>query len=603
MARAIRDNDQRTPAGGDGDGWLWLSGGLVAVIGLTWACINAGLYAAGEALVLNPIDGIFGLVSGAIPWNWASWTMLGTVVVLLIGSLILFSKPAGGKKAKMQATGQTARLMARPAELNGLVGKQAQEKAKRLYSAADKADATTTGLIIGRTVSKPVSDLYMSWEDTAVVLAGQRMGKTQAYVTTSILGAPGACVATANKRDVVDLTRLGREKKGNTWLFDLQGIASDSEIDWWWNPLGMVHNVADARKLASYFSSATKDDGARSDAYFDTAAQDLLANYILAAALGGGDMLHVLEWLKSDLDTSPADILRAKGQTTSAQAVQANINLNPKQKDGIYAMASNFVAVLTDPRYARAVTPPARASLTVEQGEVIAHRGIVTDKQPREFDPLAFVTSSDTLYAMSVEGPDSPAALTTALVGQVIDAGQQVARKIVGGRLETPMVCVLDEAANVVRLGNLPNLYSYVGSQGIVILTFLQSRSQARRRWGEDGVRAMIESSNVVVYGGGIKDTAFLREIQEMIGNMRVARTSTSTGVQTSRSTNYEKQAIMSVDDLAALPSSHAIVMSSGNRPTLATKVFWSMSPFKDLVTESMERATEEAKEGKQAKL
>ena len=47
----------------------------------------------------------------------------------------------------------------------------------------------------------------------------------------------------------------------------------------------------------------------------------------------------------------------------------------------------------------------------------------------------------------------------------------------------------------------------------------------------------------------------------------------------------------MGVDDLQALPSSHAVIMSSGNRPTLATKVFWSMSPFKEAVEESMRQA------------
>jgi hypothetical protein len=69
---------------------------------------------------------------------------------------------------------------------------------------------------------------------------------------------------------------------------------------------------------------------------------------------------------------------------------------------------------------------------------------------------VAFVSSTDTLYAYSKEGPDLATALTTALMGCVFDAAQAAARRSPGRRLPTPLVAVLDEAANICKLAELP---------------------------------------------------------------------------------------------------------------------------------------------------
>jgi hypothetical protein len=54
--------------------------------------------------------------------------------------------------------------------------------------------------------------LYQGWEETSLDIAGPRVGKTTARVIPPILQAPGAVVATSNKRDVVDATRGPRSR-------------------------------------------------------------------------------------------------------------------------------------------------------------------------------------------------------------------------------------------------------------------------------------------------------------------------------------------------------------------------------------------------------
>ena len=49
----------------------------------------------------------------------------------------------------------------------------------------------------------------------------------------------------------------------------------------------------------------------------------------------------------------------------------------------------------------------------------------------------------------------------------VTEAAEGLAKRSPGGRLVVPLVAVLDEAANVCRWPELPNLYSHCGSRGI----------------------------------------------------------------------------------------------------------------------------------------
>ncbi len=136
----------------------------------------------------------------------------------------------------------------------------------------------------------------------------------------------------------------------------------------------------------------------------------------------------------------------------------------------------------------------------------------------------AFAAGTDTLYALSMEGPESASALSTALIGQVFDAASRLAGTLPGRRLGTPLTVVLDEAANVCKLAELPNLYSHFGSRGIVVMTILQSAVQGYEVWGENGLRKLWSAANLKIYGGGVADEPWLRELSNLIGVHDVSR-------------------------------------------------------------------------------
>ena len=155
------------------------------------------------------------------------------------------------------------------------------------------------------------------------------------------------------------------------------------------------------------------------------------------------------------------------------------------------------------------------------------------------------------------------------------DAAEQLAKRSPGGRLGTPLVGVLDEAANICRWRQLPDLYCHYGSRGIPLLTLLQSWSQGAQVWGQTGMRKLWGASNVRVYGGGAAEEEFLSDLEKLIGeyNRLVASPSAVRapgGGSTSTSWQLTPTPILTVADLAALPRGRIIVMPSGAPPVLA---------------------------------
>jgi len=104
-----------------------------------------------------------------------------------------------------------------------------------------------------------------------------------------------------------------------------------------------------------------------------------------------------------------------------------------------------------------------------------------------------FDCSGLTQYAFAKVGVALPrvaqdaTSLTTAFAAQLFDAGQLVATASPGRRLATPLLFILDEAANVCRIRQLPDLYSHFGSRGMPVLTILQGWSQGVQCWERGG--------------------------------------------------------------------------------------------------------------------
>ncbi len=571
----------RSTAGGDA-GYLIASIGVLGVV----AVGGAGLWLAATADALladtprppGPVTLTRQVVldRSTTPPTVTGWVAAGVVLLIVLAglgitALTVTARVRGGREPVDAA----ARHLGRGRALRRLTGPAVLATARRLGSTV----GDTPGPLLGRTVADR-RPLYSSCEMVTLIVAGTRSGKSSAFAIPTILDAPGPVIATSNKPDLVERTAVLRGLDGQVWVFDPQRIV-DADPTWWWDPLAGVHGLTEAEYLADHFAEDARTPHATGDAYFDGAARSLLAGLFLAAAVDHRPITTVHTWLTRPTNDEPAVLLRAAGHDPVADAVAAAVYSPDRQRAGVYGTALQMVGCLTNPTATRWVTPPTGAGLAA---------------RARAFDPAAFVTSRDTLYSLSREGRGSAGALVTALTVAVTQAAEREATTHPGGRLPTPLTGVLDEAANVCRWKDLPQLYSHYGSRGILLSTYVQSPSQGVQLWGEQGWKTLRDSANVLVYAGGVKDRDFLTDLSDLIGTWERPTDSVShgqSGRSTSRSTRREP--VLDPAALAALPLGRAVVLVSGTPATLIRTIPYQDGPHAPAITAATNGTTGDA--------
>ncbi|MFE9296113.1 type IV secretory system conjugative DNA transfer family protein [Streptomyces niveus] len=399
-------------------------------------------------------------------------------------------------------------------------------------------------------------ELRSSYEDVELDLMAPRAGKSTGIAVPRVLRAQGAVLLTSNKSDVYAVTRAAREEAGRVWTFDPQGIAHTPR-EMWWDILSDCHTIEGARRLAGHFVASVNDDQSKKD-FWISAAQNTLTSLFLAAARGGGSVLDLLGWLADPADRTPVDLLRDVEMVAMAEQLQGTVRGAVETRDGIYETARQCVACLLDPEIVKWVTP---------------------DPALPQFKPHEHVLAKDTLYLLSKDGGGSAAGVIAGLADATMRAGVIAAERM-GGRLDPPMTAVLDEAANVCRISDLPDLYSHFGSRGINVVTLLQSYRQGSRVWGEAGMDALWSAATIKLLGAGLDDADFVEKVSKLVGNQDVKTASWSRSKDgTSRSYSYRLDPVLPADKIRALPKGTALLLATGVRPALIRLRPWYKEP------------------------
>ncbi|GAA4378204.1 type IV secretory system conjugative DNA transfer family protein [Paeniglutamicibacter cryotolerans] len=544
---------------------------VLLILGGGWVSFQLGARLAGDPEPPTSFPAVLrGLVDGSLLWPVQGTVIAITLAIMLalLAASIGVLRTRSGRSRSTPRVDKAARYLGRGQDIAAYTPKGATKTAKRLGVTG------TPGLFVGTVVSTN-QPFYQGWEDLSLDIWGPRVGKSASRVIPAILDAPGCVLSTSNKRDVLDATRGTRVATAPVWVFDPQQIAHE-EPSWWWDPLSYVTDEDKAAKLTHHFAVASRITGARTDAYFDPKAEDLISSLFLAATLGNLSIIEAYVWIASQECDHAIDLLTENNYPLQATGLQSIMRLTEKQKDGIFGTAEKILQCLKNRQTLSWVTP--------QPGTTLA-----TDPRPR-FEPAHFATSTQTLYVLSREGVGSAAPLTTALTAAVAEALEEHATRT-GGRLRVPAVFALDELANVVRWAGLPELFSHYGSRGIIVMAILQSWSQGVELWGESGMRKIWSAANVVVYGGGVKEDAFLRTVSDLIGDYSYTSVSRSAGRAGPGSSQQEgRERILDVSDLAEMERGRAVVFASGARATLIKTLPWWKSSHQDAVNRSLAR-------------
>lgn len=560
---------------------LGLGTAAVAAVGLGGAWLSLSVAAALTGVpgpARDPLEFVVSLGSGRVEWTSAATYVAGGLVLVLLVLVVLVILVLPKGSGKRMRSDRSARHMGRGADVAHLTAAGSARTAKRLGT-------TGPGLPLGQAVAGR-SMLHTSWEDMAILVAGPRTQKTTAYAIPALLAAPGAALATSNKRDLYDATQELRARKGRLWVFDAQGVTG-TEPTWHWDPLSyiaprdelgcvrrlstgmVVASETRAERLAAQLVTSARPVGAKVDAYFDTEAENLIALVLLAAACDSQAMTTVYSWLTEPKRCEVASaVLYREGFTLQAEALSALTGLPDKQRAGVFGTARSLLTWLRNRDVQQWITPgPGRPG----------------------FDPVAFAGSTDTLYPLSKEGVGSVGPLVAALTMAVLDALEEKAAASLTGRLPVPFVGVLDEAANICRIRHLDAYYSHFGSRGIVLLTILQSWAQGAEAWGTHGMEKLWSSANARVYGGGVDDPAFLRRLSDLIGEAsQVHRSATMSKAGRTVTRSVQDKVILTPAELRELPQGRAVVFASGTPAILTHPVPWWEGPHAAAIRASL---------------
>ncbi|MDP9793432.1 type IV secretory pathway TraG/TraD family ATPase VirD4 [Catenuloplanes nepalensis] len=502
-----------------------------------------------DALVTMTQRGPAALWPGAPGWAVYGGILLLLAVAATIGfEIITRLRPRDAKSSGLA----TARDMA------AFAPKAVTERARGLrpsLKGVKEPRPDQTGNLLGD-LHPAGPELRSSFEDVELDLMAPRAGKSTGIAIPRVLRAQGAVLLTSNKSDVYAVTRARREAVGTVWTFDPQGIAHTRRA-MWWNMLSVCVTIEGARRLAGHFVASINDDTAKKD-FWISAAQNTLTALFLAAGRSGASITDLLGWLADPADRTPVDLLRDAGLPAMADQLQGTVRGAVETRDGIYETARQCVSCLLDPEILAWVTP---------------------DPFTPEFRPDAHVLRTDTLYLLSKDGGGSAAGVIAGLADSTMRAGVQAAERM-GGRLDPPMTAVLDEAANVCRISDLPDLYSHLGSRGINVVTLLQSYRQGARVWGDAGMDALWSAATVKLLGAGLDDADFVDKVARLVGQHDVKTLSTSRGRDgKSRSTSYRQEQILPADRIRALPKGTALLLATGVRPALIRLRPWFKEP------------------------
>jgi type IV secretory pathway TraG/TraD family ATPase VirD4 len=547
---------------------LWAAGGMAQVLATGhWPSVPwspALLLAAGKAA----------------PWPWDPAVTVTSVRVgaaaLLAGLLVTSGVAAVRVAARSPRSDSYYRALGVPAHVAGLHLPAQQRAAHRLRAgslagvAPGQIRHEDAGIALGRvdTGRGPGPMVYAGWEDVMLALMAPRSGKTTSIAIPTILSAPGAVVATSNKLDLLHTARLRHDRTGvQPWVFDPQGVARTPRT-WWWDPLAEVTTVEEAERLAGHFIATVADADGR-DAIWPMSATELLSALFLAAQHSGSDVRQVYKWLANEHDPAPAAILDEAGFDVLAASLRGLMHCAAETRASVYFTARSGARCLRNPQITEWVTPTTGPRL----------------------EPARFVTGATTLYLLSKDSGGSAAPLVAALTDRVLRAGEQAAEAR-GGRLDPPMTVVLDEAASVAPIRDLPKLYSHYGSRGILACTILQSIAQGEAVWGRGGMEALWGAATIKLVGAGVDSEAVASQISRLVGEQDVATVSVTSGRGGSRSTSLTSRPILTAAQVRALPKGTALLLATGSKPVLLRLNPYYEGPDAQAVTAEAARLT-----------
>jgi type IV secretory pathway TraG/TraD family ATPase VirD4 len=539
--------------------------------GVLWLAAHAAARLVGaDRPEADPISGVWALVNNpgdpAAAWHTdlgavAYWAVVAALVAVAAAVAVLLwraTRPRGPRRETdpHHLVGlPTGRAAVRTAGVKPLLARA--EILRPSFAEMKRVRPEQVGYRIGRVGRR---DVWLSVEDSLLVLGPPRSGKGMNTVVPMILEAPGAVVTTSLFTDNIALTMRQRAKRGPVAVF-APSLGKFLPSAMRWSPIRGCDQPDTAQLRATALAAGTSRGVENASFWRDKTIQALYP-MLHAAAISGATTADFDRWCSGPaLAEEAVTILRDHPRAVPgwADKLAEIINADPRTRDNMWAGVQQATKSLSNPNVLDACSPRA--------GE--------------QFDPARFLAESGTLYVVGDDkGVDGP--LVAALIEDIFAAAKHIANTSPGNRLDPPLLLMLDEAANIAYLPSLPTMVSAGGGRGVTTVNVWQSRAQARDRWGSDAERAIWGASTVKLVLGGLSDAQDLGDLSTLVGTREERTDTASVNGDGTRSTSssWREVPIMRPEQIHTMPKGVALMVHPGQQPALVDLIPYTKRPY-----------------------
>ncbi|WP_299521124.1 TraM recognition domain-containing protein [uncultured Serinicoccus sp.] len=422
-----------------------------------------------------------------------------------------------------------------------------------------RLDPTQLGWQLGRSTAPRGVDLWVPWDRTAGVIGPQGSGKTLDLLTPALLDAPGAALVTLTKPEDLLLTFTARSAGDRPALvLDPFGLTPGLP-ELVWDPIAGCGDPLVAERRAKAFTAGTVK-GAVAEGYGDQAARFYAAEaakviqaYFHAAALEGANLDDVLEW-----------VANPRNAITPAETLREHPGAAPFWHGLLHG------ALNGDDRTAGNTITTVQQAMSLFFQESMRRRCVPGPGRPAT-DLADVINAGGTLYLLGREDPYASASpLMTAIAEHVLDTALSLAQTSPHGKLCPPMLACLDELPSTAPLPTLRTRMANERALGLSFIWAAQTRAQLDAIFGQQEARAVLGLTNNLVLFGGSKDVAFNQEMSDLLGKVRVGRSTWNTGHRGGRSYSAEDIPVLTGSEIRRIKDRHALVISENGKPILA---------------------------------
>ncbi|HJV09591.1 MAG TPA: type IV secretory system conjugative DNA transfer family protein, partial [Acidimicrobiales bacterium] len=437
------------------------------------------------------------------------------------------------------------------------------------------------GPVNGRTVMGRVGGQLVATEPrTSICIVGPSQSfKTSGLCVPALLElgeGGGAAIVASVKGDIHSVTHRRRASLGKVKVFDPTCVVVTKSATW--TPLRAAHTVTGAQSAARGLTDVAGSGGLENADFWMQSAKELLWPLLYVAARSNGTMRDVVRWVTThdrpavdkeghihstgevlgrlrqieaeaeagtkppagvDPDTGevsrPDELGPPKAgpgtEDASPPVPRSGSSVAGPLDPGDVALAGNALAGIwaSDERTRSSIYTTARTIIEAWSDPVVA-----TAADGCEITPEWLLEGDNTLYIVAPAREQARlrpvfACMVADLVHEAFDVATRA-----GGELPTKLLVLLDEAANICPVRELPAWCSTCPSHGITLMTVWQDRSQQRLRYGREGAETVWNNSGAKVILSGLADQA-TAEVTSLLGEEEHQRMGSSVDLAGSR--------------------------------------------------------------------